>query len=104
MGRPYLNACIAVRDGNSDYSVRAPQSLCKALTRLRHHLKPRYIWADAVCINQVDEEEKSQQVQLMPLIYRKAKSVLIWLGDESQNGKAGALFNLMSRMVGSSSS
>lgn len=101
-GERYLSAFIVVRDGNSDYDVRLPQNLYKALAQLRHHNRPRYIWADAVCINQENEEEKSQQVQIMPLIYRKASKVLIWLGDES-NGEASTVFNLISRMVSSSS-
>lgn len=102
-GSPFLNDVIVIRDGNFDYSVRVPQSLYKALTQLRHHIRPRYIWADAICINQQNEEEKSQQVQLMPRIYRKAAKVLIWLGDDKLNGQADAIFNLISRMVSSSS-
>lgn len=38
------------------------------------------VWADAVCINQDDLEERSQQVLKMGAIYRSAKSVIAWLG------------------------
>lgn len=40
------------------------------------------LWIDAICINQIDEEEKSMQVARMAEIYSKAEDVLIWLGKE----------------------
>lgn len=40
------------------------------------------IWIDAVCINQSDGDERSSQVKMMHLIYRKADAVLIWLGPQ----------------------
>jgi hypothetical protein len=43
------------------------------------------LWVDAVCINQSDLPEKSQQVAVMGQIYRKCAQVQIWLGcDASQ--------------------
>jgi hypothetical protein len=38
------------------------------------------LWADALCINQSDLEERASQVQLMAQIYTGASKVLIWLG------------------------
>ncbi|KAH7066329.1 heterokaryon incompatibility protein-domain-containing protein [Paraphoma chrysanthemicola] len=38
------------------------------------------IWIDALCINQDDEEEKTDQIRLMSQIYQKAQSVWVWLG------------------------
>ena len=38
------------------------------------------LWIDALCINQDDIEERSQQVRLMGKIYRRAKVVLAYLG------------------------
>ncbi len=40
-----------------------------------------YLWADAICINQKDELEKSHQIVLMEDIYAQAESVYIDLGD-----------------------
>ncbi|KAF6823184.1 heterokaryon incompatibility protein [Colletotrichum plurivorum] len=40
------------------------------------------IWADAVCIYQQDDTEKSQQVALMRDIYTSADSVFAWLSPE----------------------
>lgn len=44
------------------------------------------IWADAVCIDQQNNEEKEEQIRLMQLIYKKANSVSIWLGPEEGCG------------------
>ncbi|KAH6867396.1 heterokaryon incompatibility protein-domain-containing protein [Thelonectria olida] len=41
------------------------------------------IWIDALCINQLDDEEKSRQVQGMARVYRQASKVLIWLGTST---------------------
>ena len=38
------------------------------------------IWADAVCINQNDVDERSSQVSIMSDIYQEAKKCQIWLG------------------------
>ncbi|XXH05964.1 hypothetical protein Hte_012407 [Hypoxylon texense] len=65
---------------------------------LRHFRSPeetrRSLWADAICINQSDNEERGRQVRRMKDIYSKASRVLIWLGeerDESDRGIAAAL-------------
>ncbi|KAI1771762.1 HET-domain-containing protein [Hypoxylon cercidicola] len=65
---------------------------------LRHFRSPserkRSLWADAICINQNDNEERSRQVRRMKDIYSKASRLLIWLGegrDESDRGIAVAL-------------
>ncbi|KAF2034488.1 hypothetical protein EK21DRAFT_108106 [Setomelanomma holmii] len=40
----------------------------------------RYLWFDAICINQSDMEERARQVQNMLLIYKGAVKVIAWLG------------------------
>jgi hypothetical protein len=44
----------------------------------------KYIWIDAICINQSDTQEKTQQVSQMGKIYQGAKIVVAWLGDSDQ--------------------
>jgi hypothetical protein len=56
------------------------RSLSHALKKFRLTSSARILWADALCINQDDEEEKSWQVRLMTQIYSKALHVLIWAG------------------------
>jgi hypothetical protein len=56
-------------------------NLANALRRLRRKQVSRMVWADALCINQTNMAEKSQQVSRMNLIYENASQVVIWLGD-----------------------
>ncbi|RYP33988.1 hypothetical protein DL767_004509 [Monosporascus sp. MG133] len=49
---------------------------------------PRSLWADAVCINQQDDAEKTKQVASMADIYRQASSVLVWLGNYPKQAEA----------------
>jgi hypothetical protein len=46
-----------------------------------------YIWVDAICINQLDLAEKSQQVSMMDQIYSQADTTLIWLGRDDGTTK-----------------
>ena len=55
-------------------------SLCTALRRLRTPESTLVLWTDAVCINQSDLNERSQQVRFMGEIYSRAEEVMIWLG------------------------
>jgi len=47
----------------------------------------RLLWVDALCINQADPDEKTQQVRRMDKIYSKANHVLVWLGDDYENSE-----------------
>ncbi|KAI9149046.1 Ankyrin-1 [Paramyrothecium foliicola] len=61
---------------------------CKsALERLRLEGDNRFLWIDAICIDQDDKEEVNQQVALMTDIFRKATNVILWLGPENDNTK-----------------
>lgn len=62
------------------------ENLYSALRTLRaSDDSSQYIWIDAMCINQLDMEERSRQVQNMLLIYRRAKRVIGWLGQAHPN-------------------
>ena len=58
---------------------------------------PRRIWVDAICINQQDLRERSQQVSIMRDIYRLAADVVIWLGED--NGQAAAAIDFMEKIA-----
>lgn len=45
----------------------------------------KLIWADQICINQCDVEERSHQVQQMGKIYASAFMVHVWLGSDSHD-------------------
>lgn len=54
-----------------------------ALLRLRLEDDPRFLWIDALCIDQSNVRERSHQVHLMSKIYHKAFRVVVYLGDRS---------------------
>jgi hypothetical protein len=61
-------------------------SLGTALLHLRDPRIPRYLWADAICINQNDDDEKSIQVTQMGEVYKAARHTIIWLGEATIDG------------------
>ncbi|KAE9981156.1 hypothetical protein EG328_011832 [Venturia inaequalis] len=67
-------------------------NLSDALRAMRHECHSRFLWADAVCIDQKNTKERAHQVSHMRTIYRKSSRVLVWLGrdDEKQAAKAAA--------------
>ena len=60
-------------------------NLATAMRHLRLQDQPRTIWADAMAINQMDENERNEQVKIMGHIYRHARRVVVWLGLEADN-------------------
>lgn len=40
------------------------------------------VWLDAICINQMDVEERATQVRMMRKVYEQAATVKIWLGKD----------------------
>jgi hypothetical protein len=65
-------------------TIPITHNLDAALRRLRHPKKTQHLWVDAICINQSDDEEKSEQVKIMRAIYTKARGVVVWLGPRSE--------------------
>jgi len=60
------------------------QNCHAVLARLRDPAISRFLWIDAVCINQEDKDEKTDQVQLMTWIYASARGVLVWLDEPAE--------------------
>ncbi|KAM7211320.1 Heterokaryon incompatibility protein (HET) domain containing protein [Rhypophila decipiens] len=55
-------------------------NLLAALYRLRTPSSSRFLWIDALCINQSSIPERNAQVTLMLQIYQTASRVIVWLG------------------------
>lgn len=71
------------------------QNLHDALGRLRQEIAPhtfRMLWADALCINQDDNQEKSRQIQKMAQIYNRAESVSVYLGAGDDDSRRAIEF------------
>ncbi|KAK3663991.1 hypothetical protein LTR22_005211 [Elasticomyces elasticus] len=56
------------------------QNLFDMLNQLSQERSDCWLWIDALCINQDDVDERSQQVKIMGDIFRAANTVLAWLG------------------------
>lgn len=70
------------RSWHTTYSLGITRSLRDALQHLRDSERSRFLWIDAICINQADQEELSTQVERMYAVYSMAESTIIWLGPE----------------------
>lgn len=62
-----------------DFSVT--ENLHAALVHLRRNEGERWIWIDALCINQYDLSEKARQIRSLYMIFKKAEQTLVWLGE-----------------------
>jgi hypothetical protein len=77
-------------------------NLQNGLRQLRLKTRSRMIWADAVCINQQDVGERSDQVNKMLWIYRGATRVLVWLGPD-EDGYTAIAVQAMKEIIRASS-
>jgi hypothetical protein len=60
-------------------------NLSLALRRLREYEDDdQYLWVDAICINQSDKDEVSEQVARMLVIYQKAARVIAWIDSTGE--------------------
>ncbi|KAK4654105.1 hypothetical protein QC762_0062110 [Podospora pseudocomata] len=76
-GNPQDTGLITV-DGSP---FQATKNLITALRRLRSSIDVKVFWVDAVCINQLDTNEKTSQLGLMARIYKSAADVQVFLGE-----------------------
>jgi Heterokaryon incompatibility protein (HET) len=81
-------------DDHKPFNIKA--NLEAALRLLRSHIEPpqdsKFVWVDALCINQNDLEEKSTQIPLMAEIYSHASEVSVWLGESTPNSDMALAF------------
>ncbi|KNG85570.1 hypothetical protein ANOM_006643 [Aspergillus nomiae NRRL 13137] len=61
--------------------IHITKHLRRALQQLRSGSEAVCLWVDAVCINQSDDEEKTEQVKMMGKIYAQSQEVVVYLGD-----------------------
>lgn len=69
------------------HAVGVRSNLEAALRELVKESLDKYLWVDALCINQTDRAEREEQVKLMGPIYSRAKIVISWLGKEHDNSQ-----------------
>lgn len=64
-----------------DGTLLIQQNLRAFLEGLRRRRYNRFIWIDAICINQGSLEDKFNQIPLMRYVYEAAELVYVWLGE-----------------------
>ncbi|KAG8531956.1 uncharacterized protein KY384_003592 [Bacidia gigantensis] len=67
-------------------------NLFLALKALRLEGEVRYLWSDAICVNQDDPNEKNHQIPMMPSIYGDATQVCVWLGEADKDSDDAIAF------------
>jgi hypothetical protein len=85
-GDPNVTTEIIVNDIATPVTI----NLADALRQLRRIGVSR-IWADALCINQADGQEKSHQIRNMKHVYSRAEQTYAWIGKEETDRSAAAI-------------
>ena len=78
---------VAITTSESLGKILVRRNLAAALRHLRRPDVSRLMWIDAICINQDDDAERSDQVEKMGRIYRHARNVVVWLGRRGNNSQ-----------------
>lgn len=73
------------------YPKKVTPNLGTALDRLRYEYTERLVWIDAICVNQDDLMERSEQVKLMKETYSQAWRVVVWLGEDEEGNAETAI-------------
>ena len=47
------------------------------------------MWIDALCINQNNDAEKTEQVKQMQFIYARTSHLVVWIGEASEDSDLG---------------
>ena len=84
-GDPRAKAPVHVEDAILHVTV----NLKCALRYLRWEHEARWLWVDAISINQKDINERNHQVRLMKDIYSCCTADLIWFGEASNDTELG---------------
>ena len=80
----------------NDKLLLITETLALALSTFSKDIvEPLRLWADAICINQSDNEEKNVQVGMMRDIFCKAKKVDVWLGVDSPEKHVKTTFRIL---------
>lgn len=82
-GNKHLSRAISINGSEANITA----NLADAIDDIFDFARSRDLmfWADSICINQGDVNERSSQVRLMNTIYRSAEMVTIWLGPAADD-------------------
>ncbi|KAF2968002.1 hypothetical protein GQX73_g5554 [Xylaria multiplex] len=101
LANPPEYICISYAWGDADdkrpiqidnANIYIAVNVFEALDAVRRGRREVLVWIDALCIDQQNRDERSQQVQLMAEIYAKAEEVAIWLGQHEDDSESAEEF------------
>lgn len=72
-----LGKDLLVDDG---YILKVSERVVEIVQARASVMDSKFLWIDAVCINQANIDEKAVQISLMAEIYQNATQTIIWLG------------------------
>jgi hypothetical protein len=90
---------VLIRKGNTMCKKRVSRTLGLALKYLRDSKGSRFLWVDALCIDQGDTKERSSQVAMMSLVYKAASQVCVWLGEDDDDADLLAMSFIKRRIT-----
>lgn len=77
-----------LKTGSKTIDFPITESLYEALQQFRLRAGSVHLWADQICINQSDVDERNAQVAMMADIFASAREVYVWLGLPGEHDKA----------------
>ncbi|OQU98993.1 hypothetical protein CLAIMM_04700 [Cladophialophora immunda] len=86
-----------IRVNGRPFRVRV--NLWNLLYHLRQRGESRFLWVDALCIDQENLEERNFHVQRMSEIYEKAILTFVWLGLPSEDRRQARALEFISEMA-----
>lgn len=81
------------------HHIQITSNLSSALHHLRYTDRSRFLWVDAVSINQACNKERNHQVRIMSSIYHQAQEVIVWLGTSKLRGENSTTSDKISSVI-----
>lgn len=91
-----------ILDGTPRAYLSITESCANVLGLLTPFHKPRYLWIDAICIDQKNMAEKALQIPLMAEIYSGAEQVVGCLSTKKFGTEPGIMSDLMGHLAAQS--
>ena len=80
---------LKTKNGQDDNFALFRDNGVKRISGIETKNDPYYVWADALCINQENQVERSQQVAIMNKVFRSAHIVNTYIGPMKDDTLSG---------------
>ena len=88
---------VPVTINGKPFTIRP--NLYQLLFHLRQRGESRFLWVDALCINQTNDSERNFHVQFMSRIYEEAELAIVWLGLPSDDRREARAIDFLVEMA-----